>query len=136
MSKLINLIIFTSVLVLLLHFAGVLTDEEGTGYLLKHLGITDPSNIGSKTFWTTLAGLGAIAATGVTIGTLRGTSGMEIMMLTVGVVMIPIFFLIAWDLVALFNIFAEISRAFAVLIFSPLLILYALSVYEWLRGTE
>jgi len=136
MGKMINFVAFLIVINLLFHFAGLIPEHTATGYLLKTLGITDPENFDSTRLWIILAGLTGVIAAGITAGLIRGISPLDIVSMEAAVLLVPVLIAIGWDMILLFLMFKEISVALATVIFSPLLVIYALTVFDWVRGRD
>jgi len=132
MAKIHSYLLTLIVLILLFHFAGYL-NETGTSYLLDNLGITNPQNIGTTTWWATMTAITTLTIVGVTIGLYYG-KGAAIVLLPSVLAIASLLFLIGWDLIALFNILLQTNTTFATLIISPLIVIYVMTVVEWIRG--
>jgi len=134
-SRMITSAILVSVVVLLFHFAGMLEDSpSGTGYVLNNLGLTNPQNFGGTTFWTTVVGIGAISLAGIAIGGYVTRSLEGSIFFGVGILLIPVFIGMGWDLILIANEIRQINNMLAVMIISPLFFAYGLTIYDWAMG--
>ena len=125
------------VVVLLFHFSGLLEEQpSGTGYVLNNLGLTNPANFGSTTFWGIIVGIGALGLVGIIIGATFLRSLEAALFLGIGISLIPVFIGIGWDLILIFNILRQTNNMFAVIVISPLLYAYGLTIYDWVRGRD
>jgi hypothetical protein len=131
MGKLANYIIFLSVILLLFHFGGLI-DTGGISYILDV--IEDPANFTNADFYTTIyliiigvATLGAIA-----IGTLTRSSPEFYIMMGMALLLITL----VSEFIVLYNSLAQLNNYLAVLIISPLMIVFTLTVVEWWRGRD
>lgn len=119
--------------ILLFHFAGLI-DQTPTSYILSNLGVTNPENFGSTQFWATLVSVLALSVAGVTIGLIYGGRTSSIVLLTTTLAFGGIFTLILWDFIVLFNVLIRTNHYLAVLLISPLMVIFGLTIYEWIRG--
>ena len=134
MARLYAMLTFLIVTVLLFNLAGYTTS---TGYMLDNLAITNPENFGSTTFYITIFALIAgIGAAGIVLTFLARAYPESIFMSTSAVVFIPILLLIAFDILTLTAQLALTNTNLAMLVGSPLLICYVLTVVDWWRGKD
>lgn len=131
MGRLANYLIFLSVILLLFHFAGII-DTGVLSYILAV--IQDPSNFGNFSYFTTmnLALAGAAAGGAIALGVFTRSSPEFYIILPIAVM----FFTITSDFVVLYQKLALIDTNLALLIISPLLIVFILTVVEWARGRD
>ena len=126
------MIIFLAVTILLFNFAGITTTE---GYLLAKLGILNPESVTSSGWYLALIGiLTAIATGGIIIGIATRQSAESTFMVLSALTFIPIMLLIAMDLIIIIIKVSAFNRAIALLVGSPLLIVWILAVIDWWRG--
>ena len=128
--------------VMLFHFAGLISGT-GNSYILDHMGVTNPETIQSSDYWTTIFRIASLAVAGIVIGALI-TKTSDTALLIIKVAVSGLFFLIGWDLYAIFNKLNEYlanffgaagaAQAFSVLIFSPLIILFVFTLLNWMSG--
>jgi hypothetical protein len=131
MGKLTNYLLLISVLLLLFHFGGLIADTP-ISYLLDNF-LLRPENAQSSNFYLIIWGILAGATTaGVLIGFITHQSPEFYIFLALA----PVFFLIGWDLVEIIVQVAQTNRYITLLLFSPLLLVYILSVVEWLRNRD
>ena len=136
MAKIQAFIITTIVLVLLFNFAGLISGTA-TSYVLGHMNLIEPQNFKETNFYTlTYAITGIVVGATTVIGLLAGASASMALLapvLAIGGAL----FLLSGDIVAIFNVFYginEIFGMFAILVFSPILVGYVMTVVEWIRG--
>lgn len=137
MSRLANASLFIVVVVLLFHFAGLLEGQpSGAGYILNNLGVTNPENFNTSVFWITIVAIGTIAVAGIVVGGYLSKSFDLAFFAGATVPLLAIMVLIGLDLILIFNVLRQTSHMFAVMIVSPLLFFYGLSLYDWARGRD
>ena len=136
MGKLNTYMIILPVVLLLFHFAGLI-QGTGLGYLLGVVGITEPQNLADSNWYAALyAIITTIAAAGIMIGIATKQDALSTAIALSALTFIPIFFLIGWDLIVLYNT-VKLSNAYvAAIVFGPLIIVYFMSAYNWWRGTD
>jgi len=131
MAKLHIYLLALIVWIILFNFAGLVGGT--TGYLLKNLGITNPENFGSTAFYLTLLGITGITLVGIFVGGAVFQDAQLVLLVQVTLIGVALF-AIGFDLILLFNELIRSNSSFAVLVIAPLLVLYALTVVEWIRG--
>ena len=133
MGKLNMYLMAMCVWILLFNFAGLL--DGGSTYLLNNIGILNPENLGSTQFYTTLVAIFAVTIAGVAIGStvFRDAS---IILLIKNVAIGELLVVLLWDLLALFRVMTITNRYIALLIFVPLMLVYLLTLAEWVRGMQ
>lgn len=131
MGKLNMYIMAMVVWVLLFNFAGLL--GGGSTYLLNNIGILNPENLGSTQFYITMVAIFAVTIAGVAIGSavFRDAS---IILLIKNVAIGELLIVLLWDLLALYRVVTLTNRYIALLIFVPLMLVYLLTLAEWVRG--
>lgn len=134
MSRMIITTLILVVTILLFHFAGIIPDGSPTGFVLGHLGLLNPEEFDSTGFYLVIIGLSALGIGGVTIGLFLSKSIDTAVYYGVGVLLLPFLLSMIWDLILIFNQLNAISNFLAVLIVSPLLVVWVLSLYDWVRG--
>lgn len=111
-----------------LNLLGVI-DNTGTSALLSWLA--NPNSLFTSEFYTSLNNiLSLFAVTGIIIGFFISTKTD----LTALIGFIPLLFMIGKDMLALYNLLALYVPYIAILIFSPFLLVYLLTVIEWWRA--
>jgi hypothetical protein len=126
MSKITNMVIFIIVSLLLVHFAGLLTDTP-IGFTLS-LAL-DIENIKSSGFYGLIsAALGILAIGGVFISFFAP----QVVSLTVKrLFVLNGLLVIGWDLLILFQLLKQVNVALATIIISPMMIIYLIASFEW-----
>jgi len=137
MARTITMMLIVSVVVLLFHFSGLLSGNPSlNGYLLSNLGLTTPENIGTTSFWVTLLTISTISIAGAVISGLITRSLEFSLFVGVGVVIVPIFLGMIQDLILIYLKISETSPMLAVMIVSPLMVTWGLTIYDWVRGRD
>ncbi len=131
MAKLHIYLLALIVWIILFNFAGLI--DGSTGYIMGNLGLTNPENFGSTAFYLTLAAIAAVTLVGIAVGGAIFRDAQIILLVQVTVIGTTLF-LIGFDLILLFNQLIRSNSSFAVLVIAPLIVLYALTVVEWIRG--
>lgn len=131
MSKLLNYIAILSTILIGAHLLGLITDT-GSSTLLSWL-VSPEELISSGVFssLTNVLTLLGVGATAVTIGLI--ISQRYDLAALVGLA--SLLFLVGWDIIAIYTSLKDINPDFALLLCSPLLLIYLLTVIEWWRGT-
>lgn len=129
MSKLTNYIFLMTGILLLMHFTGLV---EGTPNSALFNLVMNPENIPNSGLYNTiLAIVGVVMALSViTLGFVQKTDFILI------ATMITILFSFGWDFLVVFQKLNSINHVLALLIFSPLMIVYVITVVEWWRGVD
>jgi hypothetical protein len=136
MGKVNNYLVILIVTIILFH-AGGLMSGGGSTYLLGNLGILNPENFRASTFVLTLLAIISASVTGgIFIGTITRSDPMSSAMLLSKTFVLDILIIIGWDLIALFLVLKDVNTTIAAIVFSPLIIVYVLSVYDWWRGRD
>jgi hypothetical protein len=136
MGKLNTYMIILPVVLLLFHFGGLI-QGTGLGYLLGVVGITEPERLADSNWYAALyAIITTVTAAGIMIGIATKQDALSTAVALSAVTFIPIFFLIGWDLIVLYNTVALSNQYVAAIIFVPLIFVYFMSAYNWWRGTD
>lgn len=137
MGKLSYILTFIIVVDLLLHFSGLLaTAGTPTSYALSNLGLTQPENIGTSSFWTTIGILGTLSVAGVVAGIKFGTDYQTIIYFGVGALLIPFFLGMIGDFWIVTGLAADVSPALGMvttIIFGTMIFSAAFTILEWAR---
>lgn len=131
MGKLNMYLMAMIVWILLFNFAGLM--DGGSTYLLKSVGILSPENLGTTQFYITFVAIFAVTIAGIAIGAtvFRDAS---IILLIKNVAIGELMVVLIWDLLALYRVVIITNRYVALLIFAPLMLVYLLTLAEWVRG--
>ena len=129
----ITLIVFD----LLFNFAGYpLTSSK----LFSILGILNPEQMASSTFYTIFFGsLGIITALGlggIVIGTLGRTDSSTLITISMALTVAPVLVLLLADFVGLFLILNQTNHYLALIVIAPLMTVYILTIVDWIRGLD
>lgn len=134
MGKLVNYITILIFIDLLFLVTGQLSLSSPTSVILN--GIQDPSILLTTNLWTLLfvgvASLGALVATATVIAGIA-TRNSDIVIFFA---MASTLALIVPDFILIYNHLASINKPLAILIMSPVVTLFALTVVEWARGKD
>lgn len=128
MSKVAVYLGILGTIILGLNIYGILTDT-GTSILLNLL--KDPSQIFSLDFFLNINNALAL---GLSTGIVAGLILSQKFDLALIVGFTSTLLLIGWDILAIYNIVAVYSSEIALLVISPIVMLYGLTVFEWWRG--
>lgn len=133
MAKFTNYIFIISGSLLLFYIFGMLPPESLTSQLFSL--ILNPTNITNSDFTniTITGGLSILTALTLGAGNYFRITNFKADFIVFASV-IPILYSYGRDLLLIYNIIANSSQAIAILIFSPLLLVYVLTVIEWWRG--
>lgn len=127
MAKLMTFLFLMIGIVLLFHFGGLIENTPNSTLIQIAL---NPESISSSNIYLTIIGLlttvGAIAI--IVIGAVTKTD-----FIIFASLILPLLSL-GWDFLVIFNVFAAINLFIALLIMSPIFIVYVLTVLEWWRG--
>ena len=127
MAKLITFMFLMIGVVLLFHFGGLIEDTPNSTLIQLAL---NPEGITSSNVYLLVIGLlttvGSIAV--IVIGAVTKTD----FIIFAGI--IPPLLTLGWDFLIIFNVFAAINIFVALLIMSPIFIVYIITVLEWWRG--
>ena len=126
MSKLFTYVGIMAGVVLLFHVAGLIEAITPTSMLLTLL--LEPENFSTGPFYNLII-LGAMAAVGLT-GIIVGIISRDFRFSAKTIMLTPLI-AIGTDFVAVFNVIAVFNRYFALLILSPVIIMYIIVVAEW-----
>lgn len=121
-----SIIILTGALILFYLF-GFVQNTPNTALLNL---ILDYKNIQTSQLYTAAISATALALAGIT--TLAGLAQKNDLMFSVAITSILFTFL--FDIISIAKAIAAVSWTFALVICSPLVIFYVLSVFEWWRG--
>ena len=134
MSRLVVATLIITVTILLFHFAGIIPSGTPTGFVLGNLGLLHPENFDSTSFYQTLILLGALGVGGVTISLFVSKSLETAVFYGVGIILVPLLLSMLWDLILIFNQLSQLSNFLAVVIIAPLIVVWLMSLYDWVRG--
>ena len=131
MGKLNIYIMAMVVWLLLFNFAGLM--DGGSTFLLRGIGILNPENFKTTQFYIILTGIFVVTLAGVIIGSaiFRDAS---LILLVKNVAIGEFLLFIFSDLLQLYNQIVFTNRYIALLIFVPLMLVYLLTLVEWVRG--
>lgn len=131
MSKLGGMLLSLTGLILLFNMFGLSTGDTG----LIHL-VSNPENYQNWNLYT-MAGAMVLLLGGIGAVSLFTGSSFKIDFVALGTVgVITLFLSYLGEILSIFTTIAQGSRAFALLVFSPLFILWIVSVIEWWRGVN
>lgn len=135
MSKLVTLIVFVTIIEILFWSFGLL-NEGGSMQLLDKVGIIHLEGIHKgNVLYDIIFALGGITLAGVAIAALRGSVSLDmVLFVTVGVLLVPVFFGVLQDMIIIFGFVSKVNILFALLLFAPLVILFIMSIFEWMQG--
>lgn len=126
--------VYISILATVLLGAHLMGLVEDTGSVTLLQWVTNPEDFRADgIFDNFISVLTLISAAGAIITAGLAISQKYDLALLVGVT--DIFFLVGWDMLAIYNGIKEINPDVAILLISPLLLVYFLTVIEWWRGT-
>lgn len=129
-GKFTNLMLVLSGFLIVFYFLG-LNDSGASSGLLNLL--LHPENIKSNEKIVLIGTLiGSIIAAGAAALLTRSYSP-EIIILAS---LVPMLLEFGYELIAIFNVVAHISSVLAVIVFSPILLLWVFTVLEWWRGVS
>lgn len=127
MNKAYTYLFIMSGIMLVFYFAGLST-EAGT--LLSYL--LEPENLNSTSMWITIvSAIGAASVAGLIVGIstrnveLAAAAPIALFLLTLG-----------FDFIKIFIYMASLNSVLAILFFSPLMLLYPLTILEFWRGRD
>lgn len=131
MGKITWYIAILSITLLLFHFAGLI-DNTPISFLLDTL--LNPENLKNASIYTQIIGIlsGFVAGGAIIIGFFAPTRIEQ----TATVAFTTFLFTIGWDFIAIFNVIKQSNIHLAILLISPLLIIYILTAIEWWRGKD
>lgn len=129
MSKLIAYLSILGTIMVALNIFG-LTDNTGSSILIELM--KNPEELFSSNFFTSIENVLALALAG---GIVVGLIVSQRLEFAVTIAFVSVLILIAWDILDIFLKFRVYSPELALLLISPLLILYLVSVMEWWKGT-
>jgi hypothetical protein len=121
-----NTTMFISVFLLFCWFAGILTPNS-----MLFDALTDVEGIQTSSFMVVIEGLLLLlTVAGAVIGTFAPQ--LSTLPFKKGIV-VGVFFIIAWDLISIWNVIKEVNIILATVIIGPMLIIYLISCLEWLK---
>ncbi len=131
MGKLVSFIIILIVIDILFLITGQLTLDSPSSLIINV--IQDPSTIVQASFWTILVtGMSLLtAAAAVFAGFATKNSD-----ITIFIVMGSGLALLIGDFAVIYNHLASFNKPLAVLIMSPILLIFTLVIIEWVRGKD
>lgn len=130
MGKLTTYIIIMSGLMLLFYFTGLLGDTPNSA-LLDYLLSTE--ELGTSSFNTQLLlVLEGIVAVGIIVAAVFSLNVELVLMGTLAIWLMNLF----WDFLKVFMAVYSVNPVIAMLLFSPVMILYGVTIVEWWRGRD
>ena len=134
MSRIVVATLIITVTILLFHFAGIIPDGTPTGFVLGKLGLIHPENFDSTAFYKIIIGLGALGIGGVTISLFASKSLETAIFYGVGILLVPFLLSMILDLILIFGLLSQFNNFLAVIVIAPLLVVWLVSIYDWVRG--
>jgi len=138
MAKLTYFVMITTVLLLLFNYGGVIdaSDPSLSSYMFETLGISNPENFGSSSFFILILGLTTgTLITGVVVSFLTKSNVQDSITLTVKFALLPTVATgVLWDLIIVGGKMMELNTMIGVMFLSPFLIYYILSVLDWVSN--
>lgn len=130
MAKFTNFLLLMSGLILLFYFMGLI-DQTPNSTLLNML--LEPEGLqNSSLSLKALLAIEAILASAIVIG-FAYAGNIELgVMVSFSIAL----FNILWDFISVFNVIASFNIVLAILVLSPLLLLFIVTMLEWWRGLE
>lgn len=129
MAKISEYIIIIIVICLVFHFTGALV-ETGTANSILLQAALNPATLKEGSFYAQIALIIAgMLVGGLVIGWLSHKPDLVIFQ--------PMFYILValgWDLIGISTFLADVNVPLAVMLVSPLLIIYVLGCIDWLRG--
>ncbi len=131
MGKLISFVIMLIFIDLLFLATGQLTLDSPTSAIIN--SIQDPTILLDTNWWTILiTGLSGLAlTTAVVAGFVTRSSDIAIFFVMAGTLA-----LLAGDFLFIYNHLASINTPLAILIMSPIIVIFTLVIVEWARGKD
>ena len=131
MSKLLNYIAILATILIGAHLLGLITDT-GSSTILTWIANPETFRTGSAFFsLENILTLVGVATATVAIGlALSGRGDLSIM-----VGFSSLMFFAGWDILIIYGALSDISKDFALLLVSPILLIYMITVIEFFRGT-
>lgn len=140
MARLINFVTIMVFIDLVFILAGLSGQFSPTSILIN--AVVDPSNIENSPFWLALIGVfvGTVALTGIKAILASSTvaSGFSISV-TDTLLFIPIALSLSslvGDFISIYLVLKAYSIILATIIMGPMMIIYGITVVEWLRGRD
>lgn len=130
MTRLVTAISVLSMVLIAFHFLRLI-DGTASTFLMKLL--LDPANANTTDFFSGLSGIlvlfGGVAS--VVIGAFAANKIVQAVTITFTNLLL---FVVAWDIVAIFNVLSAINLTLTIFLISPLFVSYLIIVIEWWRG--
>ncbi|MBI2075236.1 MAG: hypothetical protein HYT82_01040 [Candidatus Harrisonbacteria bacterium] len=127
MGKLTKYLIVMSGLMLIFYFMG-LVEKTPNSILLNF--VLDPISFQASTLYIkVIAALELVAGATIVVGSIFGQRTELIITATFSIYMFNLF----WDFMAVFSAVANANFVIALLLFSPLMVVYIVTVIEWFR---
>ena len=131
MGKLITLISMLIIIDLLFLATGQLTLDSPSSAILN--GIQDPSILKDSNIWTILiAGIGVLAVVSAVIAGIATRNSDIVIFVSMGTALS----VLVGDYITIYNHLASINKPLAVLIMSPIIMIFTLTIVEWVRGKD
>ena len=118
-------LVFASGMLVLFHIGGLITTNPFLNVLLN------PQNFTSSDLWSLILVIVGSVGAAILVGFV--TRNPEIVAMSA---FVPSFFLFMWDFVEIFNVFEGQNRALALLVFSPIILLFFFTAVEFWRGKD
>ena len=108
------------------HLFGVIDNTSILGYILN------PSQFFELDFYQTiLVSVAGVAVAGIVVGSLFVTGKTDF---AISILMGTFLLATGQDLIAIYNVLADILPDLALILFAPLILIYSLTIFEWMRG--
>jgi len=131
MGKLIGFVLILIIIDLLFLATGQLTLDSPSSAILNAL--QDPSILLQTNWWTILiTGVSALAVTAAVIAGIATRNSDIVIFVSMGSALA----LLVGDYVVIYNHLASINKTLAIIIMSPLIIIFTLTIVEWVRGKD
>jgi hypothetical protein len=130
MGKATTYLAVISVIIIGFHFAGLIQDTPISWFMAALL---EPQNLHNNSFFTELEGILALfAGAGIVIGSILSSKIEQ----GATIAFTSLLFIIGWDMLAIYGILRQTNEMLAIILISPFLTIYLLSVIEWWRGKD
>ena len=133
MGKLVSYISILVAIDLMFLITGQLAGDSPTSIIIR--AFLDPANIKTSAFWSTFLGIVGIAGIAATAGVTSGivTRGIDVLAFTAMALALS---LLIGDFVTIYVFLSSLNRVLATLVMAPILMLFVVTIVEWLRGKD
>lgn len=132
MGKVITYMGIIFLALILFHISGVM--PEGTPISIILDALLHPENLQQHSLTSSLTVALGLLAVGSAI--LVGLFAPQLSELAIMVGFTSVLLGIGWEMIALFSVVAQLNRSLAIIIISPFMILFLISLIEWWRGLD